>query len=287
MGDRAGVNPIRVTVLAHNEEARIAACLESLADQPGDVHVVVNGSTDETARIARGFADVTVHEFAQGGKSRSWNRFVLDESESFATIHVFVDGDAVVAPCSIAALADALAADDQANAAAGLPLNGRKAAHYRAAVVREHGLFGDLYALKGSFLNRMKAAGIRLPEDLIGDDGLIGALAKTDLRDESHWDERRVIAAPAAGWMCEPVRIGSPASWRGQYRRMINYSVRHFQNRIISDVMRTRGPTALPPVLARLYPDWLPRFRPRRSLPHWWFDRQALARMRAAAREDR
>ncbi len=280
---------IGIIVLAHNEEARIATCLASLASEsPGaEIHVVVNGATDRTAAIARGFADVIVHEYAQGGKSRSWNRFVLDEcADAFETL-VFVDGDAEIAPGSIVALAAALAADPHANACAGLPLNGRHAAAYRAEIVRTHGLFGDLYALRGSFVARMRASGIRLPDDLIGDDSLIGALAKTDLRNETHWDETRIIAAPDAGFRCAPAALLKPSTVRIQYRRMINYSVRFYQNRIISHIMRGAGPTALPRTLASLYPQWLQEFTPR-AAPHlWWFDRRALARMRAAAAPDR
>jgi glycosyltransferase involved in cell wall biosynthesis len=275
---------ILVTVLAHNEEARIAACLASLAGY--DVHVVVNGSTDQTALIARGFPGVTVHDYADGGKLRSWNRFVLTDCPRVADTHVFVDGDAVVAPGSIAALDQCLRDNAGANAAAGLPLNGRKAAAYRAALVRTHGMFGDLYALRGSFIARMKAAGIRLPDDLIGDDSLIGALAKTDLGSENEWVETRIAAAVDAGWYCEQTRLGDPASLRIQYRRMINYSVRHFQNRIVSGLMRGAGPSALPQRLSSLYRDWLPRFTPRNSLQWWWFDRRALAKMRAAAAAD-
>ncbi len=283
------MNTVCVTVLAHNEEARIATCLASLPrDDPAiAVHVVVNGSTDRTAAIARGFSGVTVHDYAQGGKARSWNRFVLDEAPRDAATYVFVDGDAEIAPGSIRALAAALAADPHANACAGLPLNGRRVEAYRAEVVRSHGVFGDLYALRGAFVARMRASGIRLPDDLVGDDGLIGALAKTDLHDESHWDDKRVIFAPESGFLCAPTRLFEPESWQIQYKRMINYSIRHFQNRIVSHVMRTTGPAGLPPRLAALYPQFMADFSPRSALRWRWFDRLALARMRAAARSDR
>ena len=71
-----------------------------------------------------------------------------------------------------------------------------------------------------------------------------------------------------------------PATWRMQYKRMVNYSVRHFQNKIISDIMRGQGPTALPRLLSELYPAYLPRFAPRRRPDAWWFDVRALAKMR-------
>jgi hypothetical protein len=40
------------------------------------------------------------------------------------------------------------------------------------------------------------------------------------------------------------------------------------------------GPAGLPRELVSLYPDWLPRWRPRPG-PIGWFDRKGLARMKA------
>jgi len=284
------VPPICIAILAHNEERRIGACLASLAGGPAEaaVHVVVNGSTDRTAAIARavtqGRPNWFVEEYPQGGKARSWNRFLFDELAAFSPVHVFVDGDAEVAPGSVEALAAALAADPHANAASAVPLNGRNAAAYRAELIAGHGLFGDLYALRGDFLARMQARGLRLPVDLVGDDSLVGALAKTDLGAESQWDDARVVPVPEAGFRCEPGAL-TPAALRLQHRRLVSYSVRHFQNRIVSHLMRDAGPDALPERLADLYPEWLPRFAPRPR--HWWFDRLALARIRRAARAGR
>ena len=129
----------------------------------------------------------------------------------------------------------------------------------------------------------MRARGIRLPEDLIGDDGLICALAKTDLEDESRWDDTRVAPCPEAGFLCEPVSL-DPRSLALQARRMRNYSLRHFQNRIVSRIMRGDGPQALPEYLVTLYEEHLPSFKPRLDPRYYWFDRQALAKMRQDVR---
>lgn len=275
---------IVVCVLAHNEERRIARCLSSLptGDDGIAVHVVVNGSTDRTAEISRRFP-VTVHDWAQGGKARSWNRFVLDTPGVEGEAFVFVDGDAEVVPGSIEALARTLVDNPQANAASGLPANGRRAEAYRRDLIASRGLFGDLYALSGHFVQRLRASGIRLPEDLIGDDSLIGALAKTGLVDESDWREERIVPCPEAGFLCEPTALTSLTSLKGQYARMVSYSVRHFQNRIVSQIMRGPGPAGLPRRMADLYPQWLPGFAPRRSPVWFWVDCKALARMRASS----
>ena len=277
-------NRVLVTVLAHNEEARIAGCLDSLPLDDPDVQiwVVVNGSTDGTADVVRGYAGrgVRLLEYAEGGKSRSWNRFALDEAP-LAETYVFVDGDAELVPGSIAALEAALQ-NSQANAAAAVPMNGRNAEHYRRAMVKERGLFGDCYALSGDFVQRIRASGIRLPNDLVGDDGLIGALAHTDLGPESAWQHELVEVCLDAGFYCEPNRI-TLRGLKSQSKRMVSYAVRRFQNRIITRIMQSEGPAGLPDNLAEVYPAALPDFRPRLNPQWYWFDRKALARMRAAS----
>ena len=273
----------RIVVMAHNEERRIATCLSSLPLGTAGIEadVIVNGSTDRTAEIARRFAGAQVHEYSQGGKARSWNRFVLDEAGAAEAL-IFVDGDAEIVDGSIEALLTTLSEHPHANAASGMPRNGRGVEAYRQYIRDEHGVFGDLYALRGSFVERMRESGIRLPEDLIGDDSLIGAMAKTDLRNEDHWDETRVQPCEDAGFLCEPTQI-TLGSLTGQYKRMINYSVRHYQNRIVSEIMRGPGPAGLPQSLASHYALWLPRFAKRRNPLLWWIDRQALRRMAAKA----
>jgi glycosyltransferase involved in cell wall biosynthesis len=279
---------VAVAIFAHQEERRIGLCLASLPlDRPNTlIHVLVNGTSDRTVSRAQAAAggrpNVIVHDIAAGGKARTWNHFVHDLLTGEEDTVIFMDGDAEIAPGSFDALVADLAAAPQANAVAGMPVNGRLADFYRRNLKIEGGLFGDLYALSGRFVSAIRARGLRLPDDLIGDDGLVGAWAHTDLRADDAWAHDRVIACDGAGFRCEPVGLARPSTWRMQYKRMINYSVRFFQNRIVSHIMATQGPDGLPPRMALLYADWLPRFRPR-PYPTGWFDRKALARMRAAA----
>jgi glycosyltransferase involved in cell wall biosynthesis len=207
---------ITIAILAYQEEKRIVRCLESLplGQAAVHVHVVVNGSNDNTADKARDvasrFATVSVHDFAQAGKSRSWNRFVFDTLTAFSPVHIFVDGDSYFAPGSVQALVGALTRDTNANAAAGMPLNGRSVDKYRYEMKRVRGMFGDLYALRGTFLASMKAQYIRLPEDLVGDDSLLGSLAKTNLGHLDQWDDKRIIVCEDAGFYCDgfsPLRV--------------------------------------------------------------------------------
>lgn len=282
---------LSVAIFAHNEAGRIGACLASLPlDRPlTHFHLLVNGSSDATADIARAVAAnhpaLIVHDLRQGGKARTWNHFIHEVlTDPLPETIAFMDGDAEIKAGSFDALAATLVAEPVANAVAGLPLNGRKAAYYQAMLRDEGGLFGDLYALKSGFVSRIRAQGLHLPDDLVGDDGLVGAWAATDLGTDADWKRERLSHADAAGFLCEPVSLVSPASWRLQYKRMISYSVRHFQSRIISDIMQREGPAGLPPHLATLYDDWLPRFAPRSGPVNRWFDRLALEKMARAAR---
>lgn len=278
---------VAVAIFAHQEERRIALCLASIPLDRADTifHVLVNGTIDSTVAIARTFArsrpNVVVHDIQAGGKSRTWNHMVHHLLTGDENAVIFMDGDAIITPGSFDALIADLAAHPQANAAAGMPMNGRMAAIYRDGLKTEGGIFGDLYALSGRFVRDIRARRLRLPDDLIGDDGLVAAWAHTGLQPDSHWVHERVLMCDGAGFLAEQVSPFHPATWRMQYRRLINYSVRFFQNRIVSDIMTREGPDGLPARLAMLYPLWLPRFRPRPGLTAW-FDRKALRRMRAA-----
>ena len=274
-----------IIVLAHNEERRIAACLASLPSEDASVGVtvVVNGSSDRTADIVRdhGTRGVRLVEYQQGGKARSWNRFVLDEAPE-ADVYVCVDGDAVLAPGSVGALGQCLERNPEANAAAALPLNGRSKAFYQRSMQVSQGLFGDCYALSGAFVRSLRESGVRLPDDLIGDDGLVNALANTDIGADRDFRRGAVIQCLGAGFYCEPNPI-TPEGLRRQAKRMDNYALRYFQNRILSDIMRNEGARMIPTRLASVYSLYLDRLRPRLN-PLWFeFDRRALARIRAAA----
>ncbi|WP_375197557.1 glycosyltransferase [Sphingobium sp.] len=278
---------IAVGIFAHQEERRIGFCLASLPLDRADTvfHVLVNGSTDATAARAREAAgeraNVLVHDIAIGGKSRTWNHFVHGLLRGDEQAVIFMDGDAEIVAGSIDALVADLAAQPGANAAAGMPVNGRSVDLYRQSLRDERGLFGDLYALSGRFVAAIRARGLRLPEDLVGDDGLVAAWAHTGLGRDADWERDRVLACEEAGFRCEAVSPLRPSTLRMQYRRMTSYSVRYFQNRIISDIMAREGVSGLPERMDALYGEWLPRFGPR-PLPIGWFDRKALTRMRAS-----
>lgn len=99
---------IDIGIFAHNEAGGIAAMLGELARQdlfcaPGRsvrVHLLANGCSDDTVAVARAAvasgwpgAPLVIHDLAEGGKSRTWNRFVHDLSRPEAGMLMFCDAD--------------------------------------------------------------------------------------------------------------------------------------------------------------------------------------------------
>ncbi|HRK42972.1 MAG TPA: glycosyltransferase [Gemmobacter sp.] len=84
-------------VFAHDEAAGIAAVVSALRAQavPGlDLRILVlaNGCRDDTAARATA-AGAEVANLPEGGKSRTWNRFVHDLSRPDAEVLIFADAD--------------------------------------------------------------------------------------------------------------------------------------------------------------------------------------------------
>lgn len=97
-----------IGVFAHNEESNIALLLADLAkqsvffDSRFSVRVVVlaNGCSDNTCRVANDASgnfsnprSAVVYDLKEGGKSRTWNKFVHNLSNVDAESLIFMDAD--------------------------------------------------------------------------------------------------------------------------------------------------------------------------------------------------
>ena len=102
------MHAVDIGIFAHNEADRIAAMLAGLLGQsllaaPNlrvRILVLANGCTDATVHVARAAwpsegaaVDFAVADLPQGGKSRTWNRFVHDLSRREAELLIFCDAD--------------------------------------------------------------------------------------------------------------------------------------------------------------------------------------------------
>lgn len=249
-----------IAVFAYNEEKLIGNCLKSLPlKELGDsfsAYIIVNGTTDQTADIVRKYANnhgnLHLHVLKKGGKSNAWNYYV-HEISVLSDIHFFMDGDCRIVGDALNKLATGLGSEPDSNAAAAVPMSGRSRESLVQEMKKDGGLAGNLYALRGVFVERIKKRGIRLPEGLIGDDSWVGAFSATDLGKADNWDKSRTVVCEDAFFMGNYRSIWKIQDWIDQYRRMISYGVRHIQNQGMKEIMHTEGPDGLPETIREIY----------------------------------
>lgn len=254
-----------VMVLAYNEERHIAACLDSLFDgEPGlplEVYVMANGCTDGTEQrvldYARKRPEVHLVSIALGDKCNAWNVFIHETVARHCpgrSVYFFMDGDARSVPGSLRRMADALRADSHAHAASAPPASGRNAAHDRQELIDERGLVANLYALRGSFVQRLQDSGVRLPLKLEGDDGLLGALIKWDLDPKNNqFDHGRIVPCPEAGFEFESVSPFSLNGLKGYWKRAVRYGRRGYEFQLLGKALKRDGLCALPADITAIY----------------------------------
>lgn len=282
-----------VCIFAHNEERLLPRCLAALpaAAAGGDyaVHVMENGSSDATARVARAFASadprIVVHELAVADKANAWNEYAHRIAPA-AAMHVFLDGD--VRPCAGAfpALAEALAGSGgEAYAAAALPATGRTRRSWATRLLDESYLSGNLYALSATALAAFRRLDLRLPFGAYGEDGLLSYLLVTDLRGGPDDSRRgRIAVADDAHFEFDSLAL-TPRDLRIYLKRLARYSQRYFQNQILYPRLKRGGTAAMPAQVGELFTlENLARFRPRLDAEFFLSDIAVLERLRRKAR---
>jgi glycosyltransferase involved in cell wall biosynthesis len=255
-----------VMVLAYNEERRIAACLDSIfASDPGhklEVFVMANGCTDRTEAIVREYGrtrpEVHLISIKLGDKCNAWNVFIHETVPAHCAsrdIYFFMDGDARVVRGSFTAMARALRDNSHAHASSAVPASGRNAARDRRGILQERGLVANLYALRGSFVKRLRALSVRIPLKLEGDDGLLGALIKWDLAPERQgFDQARIVPCAEARFEFEPMSPLRLPDWKMYWKRAVRYGRRRYEFQLLGQVVKAQGISALPVDITQLYP---------------------------------
>jgi hypothetical protein len=152
-------------------------------------------------------------------------------------------------------MAAALAREPHANAVGAPPASGRSMAHDRRELLEERGLVANLYALRGTFVERCRRAEVRLPLGLEGDDGLIGALVRWDLDPRASMDARRIAPCAEAGFTFESFRLGRLRDWRAYWKRMVRYGRRRYEFALLGPRLRADGLAAMPVHIADVYGD--------------------------------
>ncbi|MEQ8935785.1 MAG: glycosyltransferase [Amphiplicatus sp.] len=284
---------LSICIFAHNEEATlpraIAALDEAAAGAPYVVHILENGSTDGTALVARALAaadpSITAHESAVADKTAAWNDYVHRLAPEAET-HVFLDADSRPAPGAFKALALAFEASPKAFAAAGLLAAGSSRLKWARHLYTEHYLSGDLYALRGAAVARLRERNLRLPMGAVGEDGILSYLLLTDLVGGEYdgWRERIAIAS-GAFFEFDPLPI-SPSGVMTWSKRRERASRRRYQHELLFARLKRDGVKAMPGDIREVYTaEDVARLRPRIAPDHFVFDALALSEIKSALRQ--
>jgi glycosyltransferase involved in cell wall biosynthesis len=282
-------------VLAHNEERHIAACLDSIfAADPGApfaVYVMANGCTDDTEAIVASYAErnprVHLVSLRLGDKCNAWNVFIHDTVPNACpgeAAYFFMDGDARATPGSFSAMLRLLQNERDAQAVGVPPASGRSMHHDRDELLRERGLVANLYALRGSFVERCRLSGVRIPLRLEGDDGLVGALVRWNLEPRQPMNAQLIVPCADAGFLFEPFAVSRIADWRAYWKRMVRYGRRRYEFALLGPRLREGGLAAMPDDIRQLYADSHAlslRWDGIYTIPNWF----ALREMRRIGRE--
>lgn len=286
---------ISVAIFGRDEAPHIGACLRALAiagaavKAPLQVTVLLNGTRDGSAAaaaaaIAESGLEARLYSIAHGDKANAINQY-LHALRPRAALHVFVDAYAAVRPDALAWLSARLSAHPLAQAAAAMPSRGRSATAMRLEMQRHPGLHGSLFALRGSFVERLSAAGIRLPIGLYRGDGLLGAMVMHD-QDAAGggWLTERLLLVPEASWTAP---AWQPWRWR-DVRRHLQRKLRQGRARLewaaLRPLIYRDGFAALPCDARQMVLDGFGPGKPHRAPPVWRdpFAALALAHIRQA-----
>ncbi len=280
---------VDIGVFAHNEAGRIGPMLESLFAQniftdPAQtpcLHILANGCRDATVAEARTVVAahnmtnvVQIHDLPNGGKSRTWNRFVHDLSRPEAEMLVFMDADIhVPAPNMLRELIDFIAARSDL---AGASSNAVKDITHDPKLAR--GGLDKLIGAAGGTLNNWKgsicgqlyvlrtetARSFHMPIGLPVEDGFVRAMVQTRNFSTEGQPETRLDGRDDLFHVYESER-GIGALIRHQTRIVIGSAI----NAVIYDRLRNEPLEDRSRDLARSAqdPTWLPDLL-RRKLPN-------------------
>lgn len=258
---------ISLAVFCQNEAARLGACIASIAvaaqGRRACVTVLVNGSSDGSAGVALAALQQTglpgrVWRIRHADKSNAINRSFY-ELRRPAGLEVFLDGYSVIGADALGGLERALSGTPAAMAATGVAGNGRTMQAATAETMRRGGrLHGQLHAFRPAFLDRLTAAGLRLPVGLYRGDGLLGSMACHDLDPRVHpWDGHRIRGAAAATYSIAQLSPWRPADIARQFRRKVRQMRGRLENAAVKSIIATQGYQGLPRHADDMIAAWL------------------------------
>ncbi len=241
--------PIRVNIVAYNEESFIEECLNSIklalqyaSQDDAIVSIIANGCSDNTYRIAKSYCEEFPHweayELQLGDKANAWNYAITLDNTSDKSFTVFVDGDCTISKQAIKALLDTYVLSPNAYTIAGIP--GTKGNTTETTIKRTlegNALSGNFYALTPLFLSKVAKEEFLLPIGLIGDDSLLAWVSSHDFKQSNGVINGYLVGSPNADFFYHRLTPDSLNNIKLYIRRLHRYSLRHLQQSCIREYL--------------------------------------------------
>ena len=168
--------------------------------------------------------------------------------------YFFMDGDVTLERAALALLASSLDDVPTAQAAGGMPATGRDRDSWRARMVRNGILAGNLYALRASFVDAVREQQVHLPMGLVFEDSLVSWLVATQFgRTKTVGREPQCIFCANAEFSFRSMSLLQPADYPLYLRRKWRYARGGLQLEMLLNVLRARGLAAMPGHVQDLY----------------------------------
>jgi hypothetical protein len=165
---------------------------------------------------------------------------------------------------AFAELSNVLAASSDAVAAGGFPRSGRSCAAWSRRMRSLGRLAGNLYTLRGEFLEDVREQQIYIPVGLVGEDFFVTCIAKGQLNlDGLNQPSPRIVFDDRALFSFESLSPKRPKDWLAYFNRVIRYQVREFQLLMLFFYMEGRTQDQIPIDVQTLYlqSDYKPSYR--------------------------
>lgn len=241
--------PIRVNIVAYNEELFIEKCLDSIkislayaSQENAIVSIIVNGSSDKTFDIANSYCSNlsgwSAHEVKIGDKANAWNYGVQLVEADEHPFTVYVDGDCTISQQAISALIETYTSQPNSYIIAAVPgTKGNSTEEAVKRIVAGKALSGNFYALTPTFLKKVANEQFLLPIGLIGDDSLLAWVSSHDFKQSNGDTPGFLVGSKDATFYYYRLVPNSISNIKLYIRRIYRYSLRHLQQSCIRELV--------------------------------------------------
>jgi hypothetical protein len=278
---------LQICVVAHNEQDHIIGCLESIEKSAQHaqvneycVHIINNGSSDNTQQLSDHFCQDKkhwyAHEVSKGDKSNAWNLGVYQYATA-DVLTVYIDGDCKISLGTLKAFIDAHSNRPNAYIYAAIPITqGNTTEQTIKNTLAGTALSGNLFALSEVFIKTVREKSFKLPVGLIGDDSLLAWVSSHNFKLSNGVIPGFLIGIENAQF--EYHRL-TPTSWSNiklYFRRLQRYSLRHIQQNCIRSFLdENNNFELLPDNIESLYSRVDEKYIRNNSLLNKYFDKRA------------